>query len=849
MIRSISRLTPLISLTLFGVTLWFLHRALREHSFHDVMTEFRSLPASGLALALLLTAISYVILTGYDWLALRHIGRKVSYPKIALSAFISYVFSHNLGFSLLTGGSIRYRIYSAEGLSALEIGMVTLLCATTFSLGATTISGLALLLEPTTVLSVIPLPAALPQVAGAMCLALVAGYVIWGATRKRAISIRNWSVRVPSVSICVMQIALAVFDIVVATSALFILLPTGAHIAFPAFLGIYVLAIVAGILSHVPGGLGVVEGVVLLLLPQAPPDALLASLLAFRVIYYIIPLGISALLLGGYELAQHVPKIARATASISGIAAKAAPPVLGTFVLVSGAVLLLSGASPAVDARLEILRDIVPLPVLEVSHLIGSLVGVGLLIVARGLFRRLDSAYHLTLFLLAAGIVASLIKGLDFEEALLLSVVLAALVGGRSAFYRRASMLSLSFSPSWILTMVVIFAGAVWLGLFSYKHVEYQNDLWWQFAFSEDAPRFLRASFGAVALAVSFGVYMLMRPAAPALGLPAPADLDRAKAIIAKSRSAISHLALVGDKHLLFNDLGTAFLMYDVQGRTWVTMGDPVGPESEFADLAWTFRELCDRHGGRPAFYQVTQMSLPICIDLGLSLLKIGEDARVPLRMFSLDGSSRRDLRYAKRRAAKEGATFEVVPPETTASLLVDLAAVSNAWLAEKHTAEKGFSVGAFEPDYLRHLPCAIVKVGNRIVAFANIWSAAEHEEVSVDLMRYVPDAPYGIMDFLFAELMLWGREQGYRWFSLGMVPLSGLEDHPLAPLWHRLGTILFRHGEHFYNFEGLRSYKEKFEPVWEPRYLACPGGLATAQALLDVGRLISGGLKGMVAK
>jgi phosphatidylglycerol lysyltransferase len=104
-------------------------------------------------------------------------------------------------------------------------------------------------------------------------------------------------------------------------------------------------------------------------------------------------------------------------------------------------------------------------------------------------------------------------------------------------------------------------------------------------------------------------------------------------------------------------------------------------------------------------------------------------------------------------------------------------------------------------------------------------------------------------MDYLFVELMMWGRSRGYRWFSLGMAPLSGLEDHPLAPLWHRVGVFVFRHGEHFYNFEGLRRYKEKFDPVWEPRYLACTGGLAATRALLDIGRLIGGGVKGIVAK
>ena len=115
--------------------------------------------------------------------------------------------------------------------------------------------------------------------------------------------------------------------------------------------------------------------------------------------------------------------------------------------------------------------------------------------------------------------------------------------------------------------------------------------------------------------------------------------------------------------------------------------------------------------------------------------------------------------------------------------------------------------------------------------------------------MRFSPDAPRSAMDYLFIELMLWGRAQGYRWFNLGMAPLAGLENRALAPLWHRLGSFLFRHGESFYNFEGLRRYKAKFDPVWEPRYLASPGGLQLPRVLLDVSTLISGGLKELIAK
>jgi phosphatidylglycerol lysyltransferase len=120
---------------------------------------------------------------------------------------------------------------------------------------------------------------------------------------------------------------------------------------------------------------------------------------------------------------------------------------------------------------------------------------------------------------------------------------------------------------------------------------------------------------------------------------------------------------------------------------------------------------------------------------------------------------------------------------------------------------------------------------------------------MSIDLMRYHRDAPRGIMESLLVRLMAWGRQQGYQWFALGMAPLSGVEASPLAPLWNRLGAFLYEHGEAVYNFQGLRAYKEKFNPVWEPHYLAYPGGLRLPRIMADVSALIAGGYRRIFQK
>jgi len=319
--------------------------------------------------------------------------------------------------------------------------------------------------------------------------------------------------------------------------------------------------------------------------------------------------------------------------------------------------------------------------------------------------------------------------------------------------------------------------------------------------------------------------------------------------IVKHSRKTYANLALLGDKSFLLSDNRNCFIMYGIEGHSWIAMGDPVGSEGEWEPLVWKYRELCDRQDCWPVFYQIDKRNLDLYLNLGMTFLKLGEEARVPLKDFSLEGSSRKSLRYTCNKVERENCTFGIIPCDEVNHELDQLKHISDSWLKEKNTREKSFSIGFFKPDYLRKTPIAVVRREGEIVAFANIWLGAEKEELSIDLMRHLSSAPNGTMEYLFIELMLWGKQQGYDWFSLGMAPMSGLEDRELAPLWHKLGTFIFRHGEHFYNFRGLRQYKEKFDPFWESKYLACPRGFMLPRILANLATLISGSIKGVVAK
>ncbi len=848
--RIIGILPALVGTVLFGAALWVFHHELSQYRFSDIRHYLAGISAQRIAIASLLTIAGYLLMSGYDILALRAIKHPLAYRKVVLGSFVGYAFSNNIGMAMLAGASVRYTLYSAWGLSPTEIAKVVAFCTLSLWLGFLSLGGVLFLINPLTLPAGLHFPFASLHLVGILFLLCVAAYLVLCLLRKKPLILFGRALWLPGSGLLFPQIIVAVLDWSLAGSVLYVLLPPSPSFSYPLFLGIFLLAQLAGLASQLPGGIGVFETVCLLLLkPYFPVPQILGSLAIFRVVYYLLPLVLAAVLLGGFGLSRHQARLRAILHGLDSGLSMVAPRLFSLAAFAGGMILLFSGATPAIPRRLAWLAHFLPLAFTETFHFLASLMGIGLLLLARGLQRRLDGAYLLTLLLLGAGALFSLLKGLDYEEAILLGAVFAALLPCRRHFYRKAALLSQPFTSGWITAITLVLSATAWLIFFSYKHVAYSQQLWWQFAFSADAPRSLRSMVGVVIAVGFFALARLLRPRPPLLAPADPGDLTRAKAIVARSDTTTANLALLGDKRFLFSSNGQAFLMYGIRRRSWVAMGDPVGPANELPGLIWRFKEMSDRHDGRPVFYEISHKHLHYYIDIGLMLFKLGEEARVSLDNFTLDGRPVKGLRYTKRRLEKEGWRFSVVPPEDVPGLLPDLQAVSDGWLAEKQTREKGFSLGFFDPDYLRHFPVALVKKEGKICAFANIWQSAAGNELSIDLMRHLPEAPNGVMDFLFIHLMLWGKEQGFRWFNLGMAPLAGVEDRALAPLWNRTGAFIFQHGEHFYNFQGLRRYKEKFHPEWEPRYLAVPGRAQLLPVLVDIAVLISGGIKGVVGE
>lgn len=840
-------LAPLVGVVVVALAAYVIHRVSAEVHVADIEAALAATPLRSILFALLLTGVSFVAMALYDVLGAEQVAPgKVPKGIAAFAGATSFAVANTVGFHVLTGVPIRYRLYARAGLDMAQVGHIVGNALVAFGLGVATLLGAAMLIDPAGVPLLDRLDPRLDRLLGGVILAVIAGTVLWLGRTPRILALFGWRLVLPGASGLLARIGLGVVDVGCAAAALYVLLPADLQPGYAVFLLVFLTAIVAGTASHVPGGLGVLEATVLVGLGAGTNPDVIAALVVYRVIYYLLPLVVAGLALAIYEARRGLAPVAGKALRIGR---PLVPPLAAGLVFTGGVVLLLTGNLPAEGSRLDRLGHLLPLPFAEASHMAASLVGLLLIVLARGLLARMALARTAAVALLLAGAAFALLRGLDWEEALLLAVIAGLLVLYRDAFYRGGGdWRRFRPTPGWLALVLVTLLALTLVGFIAFRHVEYQEDLWWAFAWHGDAPRFLRVTLLLAVAAAALALDALLRRPAPLPATPEPIP-DAVRRLLDACPVTQPQLALLGDKRFLVSDAGDAFLMYAVAGRSWVAFGDPVGNPEAGRELVWRLAELADRAAGRPVFYALSPDQLPLYLDLGLAVLKTGEVAAVNLRSFSLAGKRKQDFRQALRRAERERITFDIVPKAAVPEILPELSAVSDAWLAIKAGHEKGFSLGRFDERYMAEFDCAVLRQAGRVVAFANLLHGAEKHELSIDLMRYRPDVAKGLMDMLFAQIMLYGQKAGYQWFSLGAAPLAGLADHPLASTWNRIGTLVYRRGDEFYNFAGLRAFKQKFDPTWTPQYLACHGGLGLPAVLMDIATLIAGSKAGLIRR
>jgi phosphatidylglycerol lysyltransferase len=554
-------LGTVLALSLFGAALYLLHRQVTAYNPEDVRRALASLSWQQIIAALGLTGASYILLMLYDALALGHMRKTLPWCRVALASFTSYAFTHNFGFGSLLHATIRHRLYAPLGLRTVDIAEVTAFVNLTFVIGLAIMFPVIALVHASALAGMgLPQATSIALGTGALGLALAYAALGWWVQR---LEVFGFVLKVPGPTTTFAQIGLSLADLALAGAVFFMCVPGPAAAGYLHVLAVFVVALTAGIVSHVPGGLGVFETIILVgLSHEVPGDQTLAALLVFRVIYFLLPLVVACALFAGLEAIQARRRITRVSRNLAGWLAPAAPMVLAGCGFVGGAVLLFSNATPESGVRLQLVSTVLRLPVIEISHLLGSVIGMLLLLLSAHLQRRSHAAWVITLLLLLIGSLAELLNGLDWQQAVLLLLFFFLLLASRDEFYRRSALFTEPFTPAQFLAVGVVLGSALWLGLFSYKQVGYSDQLWWQFALYGDAPRFLRASIAVAVIALAAAAVRLLAFTAMPSGFADQTVLSRAAEIVAQSPEARANLALLGDKLLLFHPAGDGFVMH-----------------------------------------------------------------------------------------------------------------------------------------------------------------------------------------------------------------------------------------------------------------------------------------------
>lgn len=852
-IRRLRLLLPVVLLTAIAYLVW---QDLQHTDIPRLRGQIRHVSTAALALPGALGMIAVAAMSVYDAVIARWLDLALPWRRLLRYSWIANSFNNLVGLSGLTGSGIRYLLLTHEGVTAAN---------------AARYSGLVMLATPlglsVFLLGMLPAaPAILARLptSGDLAFAAIALFALYtplfwflaGSDKLRRGALRELpqaptGVRLALLGGSVLEWLLAAATLWVCLSA------SGCSINPALLLSAFSLAAALGIASLLPGGLGVLDGALLLFLaPVAGRPELIGGILLFRLVYYVLPwllgvyLGAGLLTIGNQtlmaRLAERVERhplfgvLKLPVAWLASLGVRA----MAWLTFLAGTILLLSAASPSLVARAAFLRHHLPAVAIEGSHLLSVATGVLLVGLARGIAGQVRSAYRLTQFLLVAGAVLCVLKGIDYEEATFLLAVALLLRGRRQSFFRDSYALLSRRNLYWLLA----FAGA--LGLFAIIGASLSGSTPLTRALSRSGytmiheARFLQSLLVVAVTVLGYLGFSLYRMPSPGLRLPDREELGRAGRFFTEQAcTSFSHLAMMGDKYLFDAAEGRALIQFGAIRDVFVALGDPACEPSYQEPAISEFRDFADRHDRTPVFYEVQEQRLHHYHDLGFALFKLGEQALVDLASFSLQGKRKADLRTALNRAEREGLQFDLLEGPVEPPLLQELQAVSDEWLAARNSAEKGFSLGRFTPEYLATAPIAVIRAGERIVAFGNLMTDYGHRrELSIDLMRHRSDVPPGTMDFLFVRLIQYAREQGYQYFNLGIAPLAGVGETPWSRPAERLAGLAYQYGDRLYNYKGLRRYKDKFDPVWQGVYLAYPYGSSVQILLFDIAALIAGG-------
>jgi phosphatidylglycerol lysyltransferase len=615
----------------------------------------------------------------------------------------------------------------------------------------------------------------------------------------------------------------------------------GIPLTFESLFPVYIVAACAGIISMIPGGLGSFDLVFIWGMHdlQIPEEKVLVLLLFYRIGYYFVPFLVSAVLFiklyweKWNQTWNYLPNVI--VQGISHI-------MLTCLVFSSGLILLLSASVPGIMSRLRIARELLAFPIINVSHQLSVAAGFLLLGLSRGIEYNVKRTYELTMFALILAALFSIFKGIDYEEAIFLIIVALLLRMSKGHFYRESYVLTWGKTIFDILVIILITSMYILIGYLNLPSAKLAMPRKFiPYVIVDYRDLFTSAIIGLVIafLIISTG-YLISLPKKWKFENSSGREKEILEHLKKYKVKVLSHLIFLHDKFIFWNSKRNVLLSFQQYADKLVVLGDPIGEKSDISNAIEEFQEISDLYGFTPVFYQVSDDMLPFLQGHGYAFFKLGEEAFVDLKNFTVDGNGTKSLKEIKKKFVRDDYEIEIIKPPFSNELLNQLEEISNEWLQGR--VEKGFSVGSFEREYLNKAPIAILKDNNsRILGFMSIMSVYDQAQtISVDLIRFRPDVPEGTVDFLFISLLDWAKEQGYKQFNMGMAPLANVGLSRFAFLSEKIAAQIFLHGHFIYHFQGLRKFKEKYTNIWEPKYLAYRRKSSLPVTMAQIALLIS---------
>lgn len=626
-----------------------------------------------------------------------------------------------------------------------------------------------------------------------------------------------------------------------------IIIILGENISIAQFFPIFVAAIAVAIISMSPGGVGTFDLTLLTGLNAlgVSSEKVILAIFLYRLTYYIIPLLIGVVLYIS-ELWTKVDKNKKYVVSI--VSSKFAHYGLIVLVFSAGLLLLASQAIPGMVERIHVVNKILGFKITCMSGGVSIIIGFLLIAMSRVISFKSKNVYKITMALVIIGIFVSLIIRFEYQVSMYLIIVGIVLKISKNQFYRDG------FVMKWgdILknTLILLFFQGLYIYVaYNNTHLKVASNSIFNLSnyhTLEQVKKFGAMSAIGFLIAVAFLVILYY--------LNKKNDFKKVKLYQCKDKvdsilkkyngSSVIHFINLNDKFVYMNKDEDVMLQYQVYANKLVVLGNLVGNENKFFESIQEFYEMSDRYGYIPVFTAIDEKMIPHLHETGYEFIKLGEEASVNLEEFTLEGRKMKSVRNALSRVEKEGYTFEMIYPPFSNDFLEEIKNISDEWLEGR--PEKGFSVGFFDEEYLSLDAIAIVKnKDGEIKGFTNLMPMYDgNKTLSIDLMRFSKDSCNGIMDFIFVNLFKHGIEHGYSRFNMGMAPLSNVGRSKYSFLREKMAAKIYSHGQHFYSFEGLKKFKEKYCESWDGRYMAYKKRTSLIFTMIQVIMLVSNGKK-----